>query len=382
VKLKPANIWLLLLLLLSLILAACGDATNTPASGSTTTSAATTNAATTTTVATTSAATGGAAATTSAATTNAAATTATGSPVAPGSINAPSKVVIAYQPGIGYANLIAIKRQKKLETAFPNTTFEWKVLASGAAIRDGMIAGQIQVGAGGVAPFLVGWDKGVGWKVLASLNQMDIWLVTKDPAIKSVKDIKPNQKIGMPAPDSIQSMVLRKAAQDQLGNAKALDNNIVAIEHSLGVQALANGQLAAHLTAPPFQFQEVEAGGQVILRSFDLFGQSTFNSVFLTQSFYDQYPDFAKFFYGQIADATKFINDKPDETAKLLAEEDQGKVTPEQYKTWLTAKGITFDTTPRGLLKYAEFMKTTGFLSKTPASIKDLLLPPLNGVGD
>lgn len=96
---------------------------------------------------------------------------------------APKKVTIADQAGLGYSSLVIIKQQKTLEKQFPNTAFEWKVLASGSAIRDGILANQIQVGAMGIAPFLVGWDRGVGWKLLSGLNQQDLWLVTKDPNI-------------------------------------------------------------------------------------------------------------------------------------------------------------------------------------------------------
>jgi NitT/TauT family transport system substrate-binding protein len=291
-------------------------------------------------------------------------------------------VTIAYQPGIAYAPLLLMKQQKVLERQFSSTTFEWKLLSSGSAIRDGMIAGQIQVGSGGIGPFLIGWDKGVGWKLVTSLNEMDLWLVVRDPAIQSLRDIKPDMKIGMPAPDSIQSIVLRKAAQEQLGNARALDNNIVAIAHPDGVQALASGQLTGHLSAPPFQFDEAQAGGHVILRSFDVFGKSTFNSVFMTQSFYDQYPEFARTFHQLLGDAIKLINENLDEAAKLLSEEQDGKVSPEQFKAWMTADGITYSTVPHGFLKYAQFMKEIGFLSKVPGSIRDIELPTLDGAGD
>jgi NitT/TauT family transport system substrate-binding protein len=294
---------------------------------------------------------------------------------------APSSVVIAYQPGIGYANLIVMKEQGTLKKQFPKTHVEWKVLASGSAIRDGMVSNKIQVGAGGVGPFLIGWDKGVGWKLLASLNEMDLWLVTMKPRIQSLGDIKPGMKIGMPAPDSIQAIVLRKGAQQQLGNAHALDNTIVAIEHPLGVQALAHGQLAAHLSSPPFEFEEVAAGGHIILKSYDLFGQSTFNSVFMTQSFYNQYRDFAKSFYQDLVSATQFVNSNTAQAAQLLSQDQKGKGTASQFQDWLTHQGVTYDTTPHGFMEYAQFMHSIGLLSKVPGSMQDIELPTLNGAG-
>ena len=63
----------------------------------------------------------------------------------------PDSVTIAYQPGVSYAPLIIMKNQKVLEKQFPKTKFTWKVLTSTAVIQDGIIAGEIQVGAGSSA---------------------------------------------------------------------------------------------------------------------------------------------------------------------------------------------------------------------------------------
>ncbi|MHB8621714.1 MAG: ABC transporter substrate-binding protein, partial [Chloroflexota bacterium] len=167
----------------------------------------------------------------------------------------PSSVVIATQPGIGYAPLIVMQEKGWLEKALPKTKFSYKVLTSGAAIRDGMIAGQIQIGSGGAAPFLIGWDKGVKWRLMGAMENMPLWLNVMDPKIKNLKAFQghPQMKIAMPAPDSIQAVVLMKASQTQLNDAKALVPNIVAMAHPLGVQALLSKQIAGHLTSPPFQ---------------------------------------------------------------------------------------------------------------------------------
>ena len=296
--------------------------------------------------------------------------------------DAPASVTIAYQPGIGYANLIVMKRSGVLEKRFPGTTFDWRVLASGAAIRDGMIAGQIQIGAGGVPPFLIGWDRGIGYRLIASLNEMSLWLVTKAPNVKRLKDLPPSAKIGVPAPDSIQAIVLRKAAQDQLGNAHAFDTGFVAIEHPLGVAALANGQLDAHLSSPPFQQEEVDAGGHAILKSYDVFGRSTFNSVFATEDFANAHPQFIATFYRELRAATNLVNKDPASAADALAKENDGKIPAATFRKWLASPEITFTTVPHGLLRYARFMKDIGFLTKAPASIREIELPTLGGAGD
>lgn len=303
-------------------------------------------------------------------------------PQASASGKAPEKVTIAYQPGLGYASLVILKQQKTLEKQFPNTKIEWRVLASGSAIRDGVLANQIQVGAMGIAPFLLGWDRGIGWKLLASLNQQDLWLVTKDPKIKSLKDFKPGMKIGLPAPDSIQAVTLRKGAQKELGNPQALDQNLLAIAHPLGFQALESGQISGHLGQPPFEFQEVENGGRVILKSSELFGGlHSGGSLLVTEKFYNQYPEFSQALSHAVTDAIKLLSDKPDEAAKLLAADSDGKMTAQQAKKWITHEGIKFSDVPKGYLQYAAFMKETNLLSKQPQSIDELVFPTLKGKG-
>ena len=134
----------------------------------------------------------------------------------PAASDAPPTVTIAYQPGIGYSTLIIVKQLGVLEKRFPGTKFDWRVLTNGDAIRDGILAGQIQIGAGGNGPFLIGWDRGVGYKLIAPMNVMNLWMVARadEPNIKTLKDIPPNAKIGMPSPDAVQAIALRKAAQE------------------------------------------------------------------------------------------------------------------------------------------------------------------------
>ncbi|HEY1727313.1 MAG TPA: hypothetical protein VGG22_02910 [Candidatus Baltobacteraceae bacterium] len=294
----------------------------------------------------------------------------------------PSTMTIAIQPGIGYGNLLVMKYQKVLEKKYPGTTFDWPVLTNGDAIRDGIISGNIAIGSGGSGPFLIGWDRGVGYKLIGGLDLMDLWMVSKNPAIKTLRDIKPGMKIGMPSPDAIQAIALRMGAQQQLGNAKALDTNIIAIQHPLGLVALKNGQLDAHMSSPPFQFEEVADGGHVVFRSWQATGRMTFNCVYTTDAFNNKYPEFVRYFAEQLGRATDYIHKSPGGFADILMQDSGGKVPAGQYLGWLREPGLEYSTVPRGFVKVATFMKDIGMLNKAPGSIRDLELPLMNGAGD
>jgi NitT/TauT family transport system substrate-binding protein len=302
---------------------------------------------------------------------------------APPPSDAPAEITVAYQPGLSYSNLIVMRDQRLLEKQFPQTKVNWAVLNSTAAVREGFIAGQIQIGAGSIPPFLTGWERGVGWKVLASLNQMSVWLVTRDKSVRTLKDLKPDMKIGMPSVDSLQSLTLRKAALEQLGNAHALDNAIVAIDHPSGLQALLVGQLAAHLSSPPFQYEEVQAGGHVVVRSFDVFGKHTFNSVYVNEKFANEHPQFIKAFYRDLLDTTQFLKAHPREASEILAKDAGGKVPARDFEGWLRRPDVIFSTTPHGFLAMAKFMQSIGSLKNVPASMRDInYAGTLGGAGD
>jgi len=293
-----------------------------------------------------------------------------------GHASAPGKVTIGYQPGIGYAPLIVLKMQHTLEGQFPNTQFTWKVLASGAAITSGMISGDIQIGAGGVGPLIVGWASGVDAKIIAPLDWGDLWLMAVNPSIKTIADLK-GKKIAMPGPTSIQGVVLRKMAQAKLGDAHALDADIVSMDHPIAMQALLSGQIDAHLTSAPYQLQEKVHGAHVVARSYQYFGAHSFLDAWESSALYNQYPQFSNTFYNDVAQAIALINDNPTRVAHMLQEDSGGIPTWRQYKQWLASSGLTFTLRPLGLMRFANFMHTINMIGKMPSSWKDLVLPPV-----
>ncbi len=290
----------------------------------------------------------------------------------------PSKITIAYQPGLGYAPLIIMKMQRTIERQYPGTKVEWKVLASGAAITDGVIKGDIHVGAGGVGPLLVGWNRGVNWKFLAPMNLGDLWLMAKDKNIKTIADLR-GKRIAMPSPTSIQAMVLRKMAQVKLGDARALDRNIISMDHPDAMQALLTGQIDAHLTSPPFQFQEKAAGAHVVARSYKYFGDHSFLGIMVTQNFYDAHTNFSRNLYRDVVRAIKLIKKYPGRVAVTLSRDSNGQPGPARYKAWLKNPALEFTTRPRGLVRFARFMNSINVISKMPGSWRDLVFPPVHG---
>jgi NitT/TauT family transport system substrate-binding protein len=288
----------------------------------------------------------------------------------------PSKVTIAYQPGVGYAPLIMIKEQRLLEKRYPGTTFDWKLLPSATPITNGLVAGQIDLGAIGVGPLLFGWAGGTDWKYLAPLSEADLWLMVKDPSVKKLADLV-GKKIAMPSPLAIQGVILRKAASVKLGNARALDSSIVSLDHPAAMQALFSGQVSAHLASPPFEFQEQEGGARVLLRSYQFFGAHSFVGLTGTQKFYDRNTAFCDDVYKLVKAQDDLINSNPAKAAAIVAAEAGGSPTASEFRKWIVNPAVHFTTRPRGLMRFAAFMNQNGFLSRMPTGWTQLVFPPV-----
>jgi NitT/TauT family transport system substrate-binding protein len=278
---------------------------------------------------------------------------------------------------MGYAPLIIMKNLRTLERRYPGMQVEYRVLPSGTAITNGVIAGQIHVGAMGTGPFLVGYARGIDWKMIAPLNEADLWLMVKDPSIQSFADLR-GKRIATPTNTSIQAVILRKMAEVRLGNSKALDSSLIAMDHPDGMQALMAGQIDAHFTSPPFQFQEKNRGARVLGRSYGYFGAHTFLGAVITSKFYADYPELSNQIYRDIAAAIKLTKTNPKKVAQILQDDAGGNPTWRQFKQWIGNPAITYTTRPRGLMRTAHFMNRTGQLpGKMPGSWTDLVFPPV-----
>jgi ABC-type nitrate/sulfonate/bicarbonate transport system substrate-binding protein len=64
---------------------------------------------------------------------------------------------MVYQTGTThFAQLVIMEQEGWLAEDLPDYEVSWTQLESGAAVRDALVTGQAEVGAGGIGPFLVG----------------------------------------------------------------------------------------------------------------------------------------------------------------------------------------------------------------------------------
>ena len=295
----------------------------------------------------------------------------------------PSEIHITIGTGLPYAPLTIIKQNRALEEAFPKTKVVWdEGVSGGAATRDGILSGKVQVGVTGISPFLVGVDKGVPWKVLGSMGQIGISLVSRDPNIRTLEDLDASgMPISLPSPDSGQAMALKSLAQSKLGDVNAFDDQLSPMPHPDAYQALVTGTTGAAFIAPPFQYQLLQdPAAHEVATAADAFGSITYSAIVMSEKFYDANPAFAETLFAALTDALRLLSEDPQGAAEVLSNADVGRQSAASYAEWLQLPQNRWDVTPHGFTAHAEFMKSVGLIKSIP-STEQMMFPSVSGVG-
>ena len=305
-----------------------------------------------------------------------------------------SEIKIAQQFGIGYLPLTIMKTnglvEKHLKAAgLADTKVSWLVLASGQPMNDALLSGSLHVASGGVAPFLILWDRTRGTlnvKAIAALSSMPMYLVTNNPNVKSIRDFTDNDRISMAgAGQSIQTIVLQMAAAKEFGDANfnkfsTLYRNL---SHPDGLAAFLSGkEITAYFSSPPFQYQALEKPGvRRILNSYDISGgPATFLVAWATGKFHDENPKTYQAFFNAYKEATDFINANKRTAADVYVKETKDKSGVDAIEKMLNDPEIKITMTPEQTLPIEHFMNKTGTLKNKAGSWKDLYFPELHNL--
>lgn len=300
-----------------------------------------------------------------------------------GAARAEGEIRIAEQFGISYLPLQMMRHQNLIEEAGKRQGLDikvtWSRLASGNPMNDAMLSGSLDVASGGVGPLLLIWDRTKGnlnVKAISAINSMPLYLTTRNPAIKSIKDFTAKDKIALPAVKvSVQARTLQMAAEKLLGKFDALDEFTVSMAHPDATAALMSGatEVNSHFGSPPFQYTQL-ADSKItrVLNSYDVLGgPTTFNLVWARDDFRTKNPKTYKAFMEALAEAVKRINADKAAAAKVYIEANNSKEDPAFILKMLNDPEIVFTLEPQNTMAYAEFMHKVGALKNKAASWKD-----------
>lgn len=305
--------------------------------------------------------------------------TACGGKEADGQAGAEKTLTIAYQYGLAYAPLQVMKEQELIEKYYPDVKVEWKVLNSGAAINEGIASGNIDIGAMGVGPAVTAVLKGIPCKIFSNISSQPHALMTNREDINSLKDITEDNKIALVNVGSIQHILLAMAAKAELGDAHALDHNIVAMSHPDGMAALLAGSVDCQLTTSPYIFKE-EAQGDI--KRMDAISKvwpdgNSFIVGLASVELHDKEPELYQAVEKAMADAIAFMNTNHEEAAAMLSKTEE--VEPEVILEWLSDPACGYSADTAGVIDMAQFMYEEGFIDKKAESFEQLAYDNVKG---
>lgn len=276
----------------------------------------------------------------------------------------PTKINIAYQGGIGYAPVHIMEAQHLIEKYYgEDITVTYQKLDSGAAINEGIIGGNIQIGCMGVAPAISGVASGIPYHIISNLCAQSHGLMSNDPNIRTLSDIKEGDIIALVNTGSIQHILLAMTAEKVLGDPHALDNNIQKMSHAEGMAALESGTVTLHLTSSPFIYQERENPNYYELKELGEVWPS--GNSFLVAMASDSLAENKELYEAvkkAFAEAIDFINNNRDATIEIEAE--YLALAPEQVRGYLEQPDCQFFGEGRGIQEMADFMFRAGFIEK------------------
>jgi len=302
-----------------------------------------------------------------------------------------SELRIARQPGISYLSMLIMEDEKLVEkhakeAGLPDLKVTWSTFAGGNVMNEALLSGSLHFAAGGVGPMVTMWARTRGnldVKAVSAINSMPLYLNTRNPDIKTIKDFTPKDKIALPAVRvSIQAVTLQMAAEKAFGEGQQnkLDPLTVTLSHPDGMAAMLSGssEINSHFTSPPFQQEELKHKEvHRVLSSYEVLGgPATFNLIWTTDKFYKENPKAYAAFFAALKEATDKINQDKTWAAKAYLRLANDKRTPEEdIVKLLNDPENVYTLTPQNVMKYVEFMHKVGSIKVMPASWKDMFFP-------
>lgn len=289
-----------------------------------------------------------------------------------------SSITIAYQGGIGYAPVHVMEVQNLIEKNYgSDIEVNYVKLDSGAAINEGIIGGTIDIGCMGVAPAISGVAAGIPYKAISNICSQSHGLMSNNPNITTLSDISSKDSIALVNTGSIQHILLAMAAEKELGDAHALDNNIQPMSHAEGMASLESGTVALHLTSSPYIYQERANNNYTELTIIDEVWPSG-NSFLVAMASTDlqKNSDLYEAIQTAFSESIEFINTNLEETVEIETQYlglDAATVT-----SYLTEKDCQYFTDVRGAETMISFMYKAGFI-ETAITLNEFLFKGVEG---
>ena len=159
------------------------------------------------------------------------------------------EIAIAQQFGAIFIPLMAMENLQLVEkqaqaAGIGDLKVNWAKLAGPSVMVDAILSGNLHFSAQGVPSLSLMWDRtkgGVGVRAVSAITNTDIYLNTRNPAVKSIRDFTDKDRIAVPgALISPQAVLLQMATEQAFGKGQhaKLDPLTVSMTNPDGMVAM------------------------------------------------------------------------------------------------------------------------------------------------
>lgn len=302
-----------------------------------------------------------------------------------------STVRLSHGYGILYLPLMVMRDQQLIEKhakqlGLGGVKTSWMSLDGGNVINDAMLSGNLDIAGTGAPGFITLWSKAQGIPrsevvSLGALSTTGLTLLTVNPAVKTLSDFTPKDKIAIPGiKTSLAAVVLQMAAAKTFGieNYAKLDPYTVSLSHPDATNALRSGktEITAHFSTPPFSYQELKDPKiHKVLNSPDVLGNITLDVVFAPKFFVEANPRITQAFMDAQEEANAYITANRKGSAETFLRVSKLTMTVSEVEVMLADPDTKFNTAPQGMMDFVTFMEKAKTIKTKPGKWSDMFVP-------
>jgi NitT/TauT family transport system substrate-binding protein len=301
------------------------------------------------------------------------------------------EVILGQQFGAVFLPAMVMESQKLVEKQLAagglgEVKVRWARLGGPAALNDAMISGSLHFACQGVPSMAVIWDRtrsGIAVKALGAVANNNIWLNTRNPAIKSLKDFTEKDRIAVPSLKvSTQAILMHMAAEQTWGRGQhtKLDHIIVSLPHPEALAAILRPghEINSHFATSPFHEVEMKGEGiRTITTAYDIMGGPMTGLTFTSnEKFRADNPRVFASVSKAFDEAFAWIDADKRRAARLYIEMTKEKtLTEDDLFKLITTGDMEYTKVPQRIGKMVDFLHSIGSVKTKASSWKDLFFP-------
>jgi len=301
---------------------------------------------------------------------------------------------VAIQDGLAYLPFLMAQNNGLIEkhakqAGLGDVKVSWSKFASGAVMNDALLSGSLDIATGGVPPLVILWARTKGSldvRALSAWVAVPVYLNTRNPAVKTIKDFTAKDRIAVPAVRvSNQAIYLQMAAEKAFGagNHTKLDALTITLGHGDAHAAMLSpvSEVNSHFAIEPYATMQKKAGANTVTSNYEILGgPATTSLVWTTSKFYNANPRLSAAFTAALQESIDTINRDRRAAADIYLKATRSKEAAESVVAMLEDPNMQFGLTPKRVLPQVEFMHRIGLIKAQPAGWKDLFFPTVHAL--